>query len=264
MVIVTVLKHPLFLFSILGSFLFVVDFWTEYDRQEITVTAAQQQRLSVLWETQTGYAATPAQLDSLIANWIEEEILYQEALRLGLDEQDSIVRRRLIQKLGFIAESEPSKPAEISTLQNFYRENISSYTLPERYTFRQRYFQTETDANDALMLINSGETANILGEPSMLNSEYAYLSKLEINATFGTGFSDQITTTNTDSWQGPLLSGLGFHLVYLIAVHEEETTPFEIIQDQVFMDYRNQQEQNTRSNFVEELTQKYSITIEPR
>ena len=74
MVIVTVLKHPLFLFSILGSFLFFVDFWTEYDRQGITVTVAQQQRLSTLWETQTGYAATPAQLDSLIANWIEEEI----------------------------------------------------------------------------------------------------------------------------------------------------------------------------------------------
>jgi|TARA_B110000438_G_scaffold67883_1_gene68255 hypothetical protein len=264
MAIATVLKHPLFLFSILGSFLFFVDFWTEYDRQGITVTAAQQQRLSTLWETQTGYAATPAQLDSLIANWIEEEILYQEALRLGLDEQDSIVRRRLIQKLGFIAESEPSEPAEISTLQNFYRENISSYTLPERYTFRQRYFQTETDANNALILINSGEAISILGEPSMLNSEYAYLSKLEINATFGTGFSNQITTTNTDSWQGPLLSGFGFHLVYLIAVHEEETTPFETMQDQVFMDYRNQQEQNARSNFVEDLTQKYSITIEPR
>ena len=112
-----VFKHPLFLFSILGLSLLFLESLNNYDRQEIIVTVPQQQRLATLWETQTGYVATPDQLDSLVANYIEEEVLYQEALRLGLDEQDSIVRRRLIQKLSFIAESESSDPANRLALQ---------------------------------------------------------------------------------------------------------------------------------------------------
>ena len=264
MIVPNVLKHPLFLFTILGSLLFFIDSWSITNRREINVTAAQQQRLATLWETQTGYAVTPEQLDSLITNWIEEEILYQEALRLGLDEQDSIVRRRLIQKLGFIAESESSESAETSTLETFYGENINNYTLPERYTLRQLYFQTEIDANNALLAINGGEDSSGLGEPSMLNSEYAYLSTLEINATFGAGFSNQITNANLELWQGPFVSGFGFHLIQLIALHEEEITPFETVQDQVFMDYKRYQEQTARSDFIEELTEKYAVTIEPK
>ena len=264
MIAINFLKHPLFLFSIIGSFLFLLDSWSVTDRQEIIVTSAQQQRLATLWETQTGFTVTPDQLDSLIANWVEEEILYQEALRLGLDEQDSIVRRRLVQKLGFIAESESSESVETSTLQTFYRDNISNYTLPERYTFRQLYFRAEADANNALLEVNGAEDSNDLGESSMLNSEYAYLSKLEINATFGAGFSDQITNIALDSWQGPFLSGFGFHLIQLIAVHREEITPFQSVQDQVFMDYERYQEQNSRSDFIKDLTDKYAVTIESK
>ena len=151
-----VFKHPLFLFSILGLSLFFLESLNNYDRQEIIVTVPQQQRLATLWETQTSYVATPDQLDSLVANYIEEEVLYQEALRLGLDEQDSIVRRRLIQKLSFIAESESSEPANRSVLQNFHQENIDSYTLPERYTFRQLYFESEAEAKEALLSLNNG------------------------------------------------------------------------------------------------------------
>ena len=70
-----VFKHPLFLFSILGLSLFFLESLNNYDRQEIIVTVPQQQRLATLWETQTGYVATPDQLDSLVANYIEEEVL---------------------------------------------------------------------------------------------------------------------------------------------------------------------------------------------
>ena len=109
------LRSPFFGFLLVGSLLFLLDSLARSDRQIIVVSAAQQQRLSTLWESQTGSSATPEQLDSLVSNWIEQEILYQEALRLGLDHEDSIVRRRMIQKLSFIAESDPSgTEAEVS------------------------------------------------------------------------------------------------------------------------------------------------------
>ncbi|MDG2140424.1 MAG: peptidylprolyl isomerase [Gammaproteobacteria bacterium] len=255
-------KHPLFLFSILGLALFFFESLNKYDRQEITVTLSQQERLATLWETQTGYVATPEQLNSLVTNWIEEEILYQEALKLGLDDQDSIVRRRLIQKLSFIAESGPSEPADRSILQNFHQENLDRYTLPERYTFRQLYFETEAEADNALLSLKNGKDFKTLAKPSMLNSEYAYNSELEINAIFGIGFFSRLDTTRLNLWQGPLASGLGFHLIDLIALHEEEITPFENIQGQISMDYQRDREENARNNFIKELTDKYTITIE--
>ncbi|MDB3992858.1 peptidylprolyl isomerase [Gammaproteobacteria bacterium] len=259
-----VFKHPFFLFSILGLSLFFLDFLNNYNRQEIIVTVPQQQRLATLWETQTGYVATPGQLDSLVANYIEEEVLYQEALRLGLDEQDSIVRRRLIQKLSFIAESESSEPANRSVLQNFHQENIDSYTLPERYSFRQLYFESEAEAKEALLSLNNGEDFKTLAKPSMLNLEYAYISELQINATFGVGFFSRLATTPLNLWQGPLTSGFGFHLIHLLAIHKEEVTPFEDIEGQISMDYQRDQEENARFNFIKELTKKYAITIEPK
>ena len=115
---------------LVGSLLFLLDSLARSDRQIIVVSAAQQQRLSTLWESQTGSSATPEQLDSLVSNWIEQEILYQEALRLGLDHEDSIVRRRMIQKLSFIAESDPSGTEAEVSLEDYYQQNLKtvSYT----------------------------------------------------------------------------------------------------------------------------------------
>ena len=127
MTIARILKNPLFGFLLLGSVLFLLDSLAGSDRQSIVVSVAQQQRLAALWETQTGSEVTPEQLDSLVKNWVEEEVLYREALRLGLDHEDSIVRRRLIQKLGFIAESNSSTTKTDLTLENYYQKKIKNH-----------------------------------------------------------------------------------------------------------------------------------------
>ena len=120
-------RQPLLWFAIAGVLLFVIDARIVTDRKQIIVTTAQQQRLATLWETQTGAMASPKELSSLISNWIQEEILYREALRLGLDEQDSIVRRRLIQKLGFIAESDSEELVDERTTTRYVQVEKSDY-----------------------------------------------------------------------------------------------------------------------------------------
>lgn len=259
-----ILRQPLFWFAIAGACLFLIDALFVSDRNEIYVSAAQQQRLATLWQTQTGLTASEEELDSLVRNWIREEILYQEALRLGLDRQDSIIRRRLVQKLGFIAESESSAAPEVGVLQTFYQQNIDAYTLPLRYSLRQLYFQTEDDARQALAALELGTNASTLGESSMLNAQYAYRSALDLNATFGNGFSDRIAQLPVQSWQGPVLSGFGYHLIQLIAIHGEEFSPFDSVQSQVAMDYQQFQQMNARDAYIEELIDQYNIVLEPR
>ena len=258
------IRSPFFGFLLMGSLLFFFESLTDSDRKPIVVSMAQQQRLATLWETQTGSIATPEQIESLIRNWIEEEVLYQEALRLGLDHDDSIVRRRMIQKLGFIAESDPpGTEAEVS-LDEYYQQNLNNYTLPERYTFEQLYFERKANADEALAVIALGESSRNFGEFSMLNSQYAFRSRQEIDTTFGSGFAEKFDRNKLNSWQGPYASGLGFHLVQIKKIHRAEVTPLDAIRDRVRMDFQRDKEVFARKEFLRNLSTQYSVTIESK
>ena len=256
------IRQPLLWFALTGIALFVADARFSAGRGEIYVSSALQDSLGALWTTQTGLIATEPELDSLVQNWIREEVLYQEALRLGLDQEDSIVRRRLVQKLSFIAETEQAVAPEISTLESFYRNNIDDYTLPKRYSFRQLYFESLSSAGDALRNIEIGQDASGLGEPTMLNASYAYRSEIDLNATFGFGFSDQLQDLEVAKWQGPIRSGFGYHLVEITLVEPEQASPFAAVQQQVAMDYRQYQQDSAREAFVVNLMDQYTIVVE--
>jgi hypothetical protein len=257
-----ILKHPLLWFCVIASILFAADSWLSVSRNEIYVSVALRERLGLLWETQTGMIASQDELNSLVQNWIEEEVLFQEALRLGLDQEDSIVRRRMIQKLNFIAESEPVAVPETRILENFYSRNLQDYTLPRRYSMRQLYFQTRPDARSALAAIDRGEKAASLGESSMLSSSYAYRSSLDLNATFGSGFADQLKNLSANSWHGPLKSSFGYHLVLVTGIHEQEVTPLRVISDQVLTDYRQSRQDSARERYLANLRLNYEIVVE--
>ena len=258
------LRQPLLWFVVIGILLFGADSFFSVDRSEIYVTTAMQERLGTLWQTQTGQVASVAELDSLVNNWVREEVLYQEALRLGLDQEDSIIRRRLVQKLGFIAESDPTTAPETATLQAYFQSNIEAYTLPLRYSFRQLYFQSIDDAQRALQQIGEGTDASRLGEASMLNAAYAYRSGLDLNASFGAGFADRLSGLDPGEWQGPVRSGFGQHLVLLTAIHPAEIAPFASVQTRVALDYQQTQRENSREQYTDKLLDQYTITVEPR
>lgn len=258
------LKQPLLWFLVIGLALFIADSRIPENRDEIIVTAALRDRLATLWTTQTGLVATEAELNSLVDNWLKEEILYREALRMGLDREDSIIRRRLVQKLGFIAESETIPTPEEGELEDFYRENINEYTLPVRYSFRHLYFQQRAAAENALARINEGAAAQEYGEPTMLNPAYVYRSALDLNAAFGAGFAGQLETVAAGGWQGPVQSGFGFHLVWTDTIHPTEVTPFDGIRQQVLQDFQRARQLQARDAYVENLLEEYTIVVEPR
>lgn len=259
-----IFKQPLLWFCLIGGILFIADSWLSVSRNEIYVSVALRERLGLLWETQTSMTASNSELDSLVQNWIEEEVLFQEALRLGLDQEDSIVRRRMIQKLNFIAESEPVAAPETSVLEDFYSNNLQDYTLPRRYSMRQLYFQTQPSAESALAAIGRGESAAGFGESSMLNGSYAYRSDLDLNATFGSGFADLLQNLSTNSWHGSLKSSFGYHLVLITGIHEQEVTPFSIVSDRVLKDYRQSRQDSARERYLANLMLNYEILVEPQ
>lgn len=98
----------------------------------------------------------------------------------------------------------------------------------------------------------------------MLNSQYAFRSQQEIDTTFGSGFAEKFDHNQLDSWQGPYISGLGFHLVQIKQIHEAEVTPLNAIRDRVRMDFQRDKEVFARKEFLRNLSKKYSVTIESK
>ena len=258
----TLLRQPLLWFLCISGALFIADARTANQPDTIVVSPAVRQRIVLLWETQMGAPPSANELESLIAGWIEEEALYREAIRLGLEREDSIIRRRLVQKLNFIAESDPVAEPEEATLEAFYTSNIDDYTLPERLTFRQLTFREDASALIALAALASGAEADELGESTMLTRAYSSRSALALNSTFGMGFAAQIDTTALSAWQGPLKSSFGYHLLFLNSVEPQQATPFFAAKDKVLRDYSQANKKTARQRYIENLLENTEIRVE--
>jgi hypothetical protein len=254
--------QPLLWFVFISLCVFILDDLIPDARDEIFVSNAQKDRIALLWKTQTGEDASTQELDSLVNSWVEEEVLFREALRLGLDQDDSIIRRRLVQKLGFIAEAQMGSEPEIAELESYYSQNIIDYTLPLRYSFRQLYFPDQASADAQLSQAKLGKDISSTGSTSMLNDGYAFRSELDIDATFGSGFSTKLTGLSVREWQGPVESSFGFHLVYLTSIHAEEAAPLNSVLDSVGSDYQQFQKMTARRRYLEALLDDYLIRYE--
>ena len=202
--LLTRLRHePLMLFLLLGLAVFLAERMVGGRGGEdatIVVDARQIDRLHKLWFTQTRRPPTDFELDALVQDHVREEVLYREALRLGLDRDDTIIRRRLAQKMGFLMDDtaridEPGDDA----LEAFYEANRQRYLEPRRTTFRHVYVKRDRAdsgrlAEELLRRLTSEPEVNwrALGDPFMLQREYAERSDAELAELFGGAFTEQL------------------------------------------------------------------------
>jgi peptidyl-prolyl cis-trans isomerase C len=131
-------KEPLLWFVLIGGLLFTADHFRSPDA--IVVNDAVRSQIAALWETQMGKQPSDDELESLVHDWVRQEVFYREALRLGLDRNDTIIRRRLVQKLGFLAREVDEESVTREDVQTFYQERIADYTRPVQYSLSQIYF----------------------------------------------------------------------------------------------------------------------------
>jgi hypothetical protein len=271
------LKEPLVHFLVLGALVFALYGFIGPDApgdDEIVVTRGQQEHLVTAFTRTWRRPPTQIEFTNIVDDWIREEIAYREGLTMGLDTDDTIIRRRLRQKLEILAEdivsmSEPS--AEM--LQQYLEENRSEYTREPIYTLRQVYFNVdqrgaaaEQDAGQALLLLRT-DTAltnpENLGDSISLPHRFVSKREYELAGTLGGEFVDGLRDLEPGEWQGPVLSGYGLHLVLI-----EEFTPgrpltFEEAERDVRRDWSNEQRVQAIDRLYEELRATYTVTIEP-
>ncbi len=259
------LKDPIILFFLGGAALFfLAEFGDLSDiSYQIDIKTADVKRLNDQWAMQMRRPASEKEVTGLIDQLIKEEIYYREAKRLGLDQNDTIVRRRMVQKLTFLTEdiATATVPSQ-DELKIFYDSNKEEYRQPDRYSFRHRYFSSdrrETAEQDAYRSLTQ---SNDLGDPFMLQKEYANRSKREIGDLFGRAFAEKITKLNaSDQWQGPIQSAYGFHTVVLESVQENFLRPFEVVKERVLIDFQQKSRKDANEQYFLDLKNKYSISI---
>lgn len=271
------LKEPLVHFLFLGAGLFALfgltnDTVTESDN-EIVVTQADIDRLVASWQRSWNRLPSPTEVQQLIASYVEEEVLYREALAMGLEKDDPVVRRRMAQKLKFLFEdiATPAEPTD-EQLRAYLDRHPDKFRLPARLTFShiflsvdQRGDQAYAEAEQLLQRLESTPDLVDLaqaGDSFMLDSHYADAGDFEISRVFGEAFTRQIMTLAPGPWHGPVESGYGLHLVQVQERVDAALPPLADIRDRVKTEYLADQRQEANEKFYEGLRQRYQVIVQ--
>ncbi len=270
----TLLTAPLVQFFIAGAIIFglyaVTGKGSAEPAQAITITAAEQKNLAALFTKTWRRPPTLAELNGLIEARVREELFYREALALGLDSGDVIVRRRLAQKIQFITDdlAATSKPTE-QDLKNFLDENKDKYAVSPMITFRQVYLSSDRrgptlmeDAAAVLAELERGADPAALGDVIELPPQMEKATTRSISRSFGREFANAISQVKPGSWSGPVKSGYGAHLVQVLARDEGRIPSLDEARAAVERDWREAQREKARAAYLDALKKKYEISIE--
>lgn len=263
------LKDPLTIFLLFGLLIFVAQQLLgtgDAGNYRIDVTIGQQNRILDQWQAQMGRPPTPEEARGLLEQWLKEEILYREAKKLGLDRDDTIIRRRLAQKLTFLnedlANAEEPSPAELA---GYFEANAADYRIPDRFSFEHRYFSSdrrqdaEADARAAL------DDPDAPGDPFILQKSYVDRSAREIADLFGTGFARALSDLDADRpalWQGPVRSAYGWHLVRITGRTPARDPLLAEVRDAVRRDFLESRRLEANERFYRSLRERYDVHLD--
>lgn len=254
-----IMAEPLLHFLGAGLLIFLVLGGSDAVNREgraVTVTQTQINQLSESFTGTWRRPPTPEELDQLIRNFVREEIYYREALKLGLDENDTVIRRRLRAKMEALAtaEAQSAQPSE-ADLQELLDDNPAKYAADASFSFEQIWLGTDGDADAALASIQSGTAPRELGKPISLPEEMTEAHSFDIDRRFGKGFAAKLAAATVGQWMGPVTSGFGVHLV--------KVTKAEAARKPALADVRKRLETDWRlANITEREEEAYKMLLD--
>ena len=269
------LKDPLVHFLLIGAALFAISAWRgeaiRTGREKIIVTAEQVAQIrdaaSLL---QGGRALSDAEVAALVEPTIRDEVLYREALALGLDANDDEVRRRLIEKMSYLtqdlADPAPSSEAE---LRKFYDDMPARFEVPELVTFDQVFFSpgsrgdaVRADAEAALAQLDAGRAPAEIGDRTPLRETYESAPREQVSVLFGDELAEAVFTQPPGAWTGPFESDFGLHDVRLRARTERRLPPFDEIREQVATEFAAEHRRVRNAAEYERMRARYDVVVE--
>jgi len=253
------INEPLTWFLGLALLIFAIDQHLNPETRSIIIDPARQQDIADRWAAQMGAAPSGEQLSALTEDWLIEELFYREALRLNLNENDLIVRRRLVQKYGFLVEQVPEQLLTETAIEDFYLANQARYEAPLRFSFEHILLSEQTDGPTALKKLQAGESPEDFGVNTLLPSRLTRKSATEVDFTFGPGFAAALNLDLSNQWQGPIRSPYGQHLIFITSSEPARTLALLEVFDKVQYDYIQSLKQAQRREAAEALKARYPV-----
>jgi hypothetical protein len=268
------LKDPLVHFLVIGACLFAISAWrgesVRAGRERIVVTAEQVTQARDAAALLQGRPPTAAELAELIEPAVRDEVLYREALALGLDDNDDEVRRRLIEKMSYLTQdlADPAPTSE-ADLRTFYEAFPDRFAVPELVSFDQVFFSPSTrgpalasDAEAGLAALRAGRPAIEVGDRTPLRDAYDGAPHQQVSVLFGAALADALFTLPPGDWSGPFESDFGLHLVRLRSRSERRLPSFDEIRDAVAAEFAAERRREANEAAYRRMRDQYDIVFE--
>ncbi len=244
-------------------------------KRRIVLTQGDLDQITAQWRAQGRPAPSAEQMRTLVEERIREEVLCREALELGLDRDDAIVKHRMVEKMQFLAEDvgslrEPSR----EKLEAFLRDHADRFALPPLASFRHLYFsfdnhgeKTEAAAREALRRVAGKpadtEDAAALADPFMFQDAYADRSPDRVAAEFGGKFAKALFGLEPGAWRGPVESGYGWHVVFVSSLAPGRAPALEEVEQDVKNQWTADQRAEANRKAYETMRARYEIVLPP-
>jgi hypothetical protein len=267
---VALLREPLVHFLAIGALVFVVLSGRPPDAGErrIVVDEAVVSGIVNRYIQAFRRPPTPSELDGLIQDHVRSEVYYREALRLGLDQDDEVVRKRMRNKMLAIAtaEAEAAQPTD-ADLQALLDKNPARYSAPPRYALEHRYLGNETPALRAaaaaqVAALKPGAEPTLPAVPNPLPIRFGDAPLSDLAAQFGDEFAAALADLPVGRWTGPVQSGFGLHLVRIDARRPAPPPSLELVRQRLENDWRTAAVQKAQDDHLAELLEGYQVVIE--
>ncbi len=272
------LEEPLLHFLLLGGGLFFAYALMQRNgpRREpgqIVVTLAEIEQMATGFAKTWQREPTPEELEALVRDRVREEVYCREAIALGLDREDSVIRRRLRQKMEFVSEDLAAlvEPTD-AELEEYLRTHLDSFRVDSSYAFDQVYLdpgkhgeKLASDAADLLAqlnLVGSAVDASRLGDSVMIEPHFDLSPVSEITKQFGAPFASALGRLQDGRWAGPVESGYGVHLVRVRERIEGRVPGLDEVREAVRREWDDARRVAANEAFYKGLLGRYSVTIE--
>ncbi len=273
------LAEPLTQFLMIGALVFGLWSWLDrsppaQDEEVIEIGPGRIAQLHETFRRSWQRPPTEQELSGLIDAFVKEEIFYREGVKMGLDRDDTVLRRRMQQKMEFLMEpDEADLTATDEQLETYLSENAQAFRMPMRIAFRHVFFdparhgdRLEMDMAELLERL-SEESADQpppdAGDPTLLPPSVPLSPLDRVAAGFGDEFANAIAVAPVGRWTGPVVSTFGLHLVFVEERAEARVPALDEVRGIVIREWQSSRRRAVAEERYRQLRANYQVTVTP-
>ncbi len=266
-------REPLVHFAVLGAALVALHHAVAPapPTRTIVVTTAVQRGFEQEHLRRHGRPPTPEEARALVDRYVDTEVMLREALALGLDRGDIIVRRRLVQKMEFLNEgAEPLPPPTDADLAAVLARHAEQYVIASRIGLTHVFVSSTQHPNDAAVVaaelherLVAGEDPARLGDPFLRGRDFRAQTETELAGVFGPAFAHAVQTLPLDAWSDPIASSFGLHLVRVTERSGGRTATVDEARRELRHEWERERRAALARTALERLRGRYDVRVEP-